>query len=323
MSLTFNISLPFDIEAALHPLAGESIEINDPEIQDAIRDAILQAARSLPYGSAIEEGDGGKPYRASLMDGERIVLTECDDDDAEEQEDLEQGDLNFIPQEGADGEQGDGTQDGGGQTYLVDGSEPDEEEEEDDEGESNATSTVTCIPIPPPNSSPGGEPDERQSHSTNQIPAPEPEPKQDLPASSALRSESTQQQQPYDDTTRHSTRTPHRRSSTTTSYHDPSKSSISSTSTSRTLSPPPYTERISVLIKDILGIQHRISMRPDLATVARLRARYAMLVQRSRSDLMFFAADGKRMEDGQSLSQVSNGRKVLSGRPADGVRFCV
>lgn len=68
---------------------------------------------------------------------------------------------------------------------------------------------------------------------------------------------------------------------------------------------PPDTDRITVLVKDILGTIHSISMRRDLASTSRLRAKYSALTKRSRKDILLFTATGTQMLDGESLSQVS------------------
>lgn len=93
----------------------------------------------------------------------------------------------------------------------------------------------------------------------------------------------------------------------TTQLNRPPTSTSFQSSVSSSFLPlcPPDTDRITVLVKDILGTIHSISMRRDLASTSRLRAKYSALTKRSRKDILLFTATGTQMLDGESLSQVS------------------
>lgn len=107
-----------------------------------------------------------------------------------------------------------------------------------------------------------------------------------------------------------SSSTPAPTAAPTTQHNRPSTSTLSSTSSTFLRLCPPDTDRITVLVKDILGTIHPISMRRDLASTSRLRAKYSALTKRSRKDILLFTATGTQMLDGESLSQVRISRSV-------------
>lgn len=169
------------------------------------------------------------------------------------------------------------------------------EEHEDGDGEESDATTVVRV---------GHERKEEDKMKETDIAA--------RPDSSTLATDTTSSNNNDESASVASTTTPAPTPTPTTNLNRPSTSTsvLSSTSSTFLRLCPPDTDRITVLVKDILGTIHPISMRRDLASTSRLRAKYSALTKRSRKDILLFTATGTQMLDGESLSQVRISRSL-------------